>query len=336
MVRKIICSLVVLFVFFASSPDQKLQAAPYYQGKVINIVVGYSPGGGYDRLSRLIAKNLSRFIPGSPSVLVQNMPGAGSMITANYLFNIAKPNGLTIGIFNRGLPFAQLLKASGVQFDLMKYSWIGSAAIETTTLALRTDLPVKTVDDILKSKDPIIMGSPGGPSDSNTQFVMLLKEFLGANFKIINYPASAEVILAIERKEVDGVAMSYNSLRPHIERNLVRTWIRGRFSEKGIENLPVDEDLTTDKVGRTIMALRSAVDGIGRPYVAPPRTPEPIMKILRDAFAMALKDPAVQADAKKSMMTVQFVPPAECLKLVKYILTQPEDNVKEASKYIKF
>src|SRR3989304_4577369 len=188
MVRKIICSLVVLFVFFASSPDQKLQAAPYYQGKVINIVVGYSPGGGYDRLSRLIAKTLSRFIPGRPSVLVQNMPGAGSMITANYLFNIAKPNGQTIGIFNRGLPFAQLMKASGVQFDLMKYSWIGSAAVETTTLALRTDLPVKSVNDILKSKDPIIMGSPGGPSDSNTQFVMLLKEFLGANFKIINYP----------------------------------------------------------------------------------------------------------------------------------------------------
>ena len=116
----------------------------------------------------------------------------------------------------------------------------------------------------------------------------------------------------------------------------MRCWIRGRFSEKGIENLPVDEDLTTNKVGRTIMALRSAVDGIGRPYVAPPRTPEPVMKILRDAFAVALKDPGVQADAKKSMMTVEFVPPAECLKLVKYILTQPEDNVKEASKYIKF
>ena len=181
-----------------------------------------------------------------------------------------------------------------------------------------------------------MIGSAGGPGDSNTQFTILLKEFLGINMKIVNYPASAEVILAMERKEVDGVGMSFNSLRPFIDRKLVRCWIRGRFSEPEIESLPVDEDLTANKTGKTIMSIRSSVDGIGRPFVAAPGTPAPIMKILRNAFAQAIKTPELQADAKKNMMTVQFVPPEECLRLVKFILNQPEDIKAEASKYIKF
>jgi len=335
--RKILCSLVTLLVLFAFFPHKELQAAaPYYEGKVINIIVGYSPGGGYDRLSRILAKHLPKFIPGKPAIIVQNMPGAGSMIAANQLYNLTKPDGLTIGTFNRGLPFAQLLKAEGVKFDLRKFSWVGSAAIETATLALRTDLPFKTLDDILKAKEPIMIGSAGGPSDSNTQFILLLKEFLKVNMKIINYPASAEVMLAVEGKEVDGRGASFSSIKPYVDRNLVRCWIRGRFSEPGIENLPVDEDLTTNKVGKTIMSMRSAADGTGRPYVAPPGTPANIMNILREALAKVIKDPELREDAKKNMMEVQFVSPDECLKLVNFVLNQPEDIVKEASKYIKF
>ena len=335
--RKMLYLLVTLFVLSAFLSLQELQAAaPYYDGKVINIIVGFSPGGGYDRCARILAKHLPNFIPGKPAIIVQNVPGAGSMIAANQIYNLTKPDGLTLGTFNRGVPFAQLLKAEGVKFDLRKYSWVGSAAIETTTLALRTDLPFKTVDDILKAKGPIMIGSAGGPSDSNTQFILILKEFLKANLKIINYPASAEVMLAVEGKEVDGRGASFSSIKPYVDRNLVRCWIRGRFAEPGIENLPVDEDLTTNKVGKTIMSMRSSTDGIGRPYVAPPGTPANIMNILREAFAKALKDPELREDAKKNMMEVQFVPPDECLKLVSFVLNQPDDIVKEASKYIKF
>ncbi len=325
----------VLSVFFSV---KGVQAAPtpYYQGKIINMVVGYSPGGGYDRLTRLLAKHLPRFIPGKPTVLVQNMPGAATVVAANYLYNIAKPDGLTIGVINRGIPFAQLLKSQGVKFDLNKYAWVGSAAVETTTLALRTDLPFRSADEILKSKEPIVIGSAGGPGDSNTQFIMLLKEFLKVNIKVVNYPSSAEVVLAIDRRETDGLGMSFNSLQPLLERNLVRCWIRGRYSTPEIEKLPVDEDLTTDKTGKIVMAIRSTVDGIGRPYVAPPGTPENIMNILRDAFSKALKDPELKKDAKKNQMDVQYVPPKECLKLVNYILNQPDDVVSKVSKYIKF
>lgn len=333
--RKIVYLLIALCALFMLFQEE-LQAVPYYEGKVINIVVGFSPGGGYDRLSRILARHLPKFIPGKPTILVQNVPGAGSMIAANQLYNLSKPDGLTIGIFNRGLPFAQLLKAEGVKFDMKKYMWVGSAAVETATLALRSDLPFKTVDDLIKAKDPIMIGSAGGPGDSNTQFILLLKEFLKINMKIVNYPASAEVMLAVERKEVDGRGASFSSIKPFVDRNLVRCWIRGRFFDPGIENLPVDEDLTTDKTGKIIMSMRSAADGIGRPYVAPPGTPINIMDILRDALAKVMRDPELREDAKKNMMEVHHVSHEECLKLVSYILNQPDPIIKEAGKYIKF
>ena len=337
MKRKTFCSVAVAAIMLVLLACPALQAAaPYYEGKTITIIVGFSAGGGYDRLSRILAKYMPKYIPGKPVILVQNEPGAAGMVAANTLYNIAKPDGMTFGIFNRGMPFAQLLKAEGVKFDLKKFSWIGSAAVETATLALRSDLPFKSVNDILKSKEPIMIGSAGGMADSNTQFVVLLKEFLKLNAKIINYPASPEVMLAIERKEVDGRGASWSSVKPFVDRGLVRSWIRGKFAEPGIENLPVDEDLTSDKAGKTIMAMRSATDGVGRPYVAPPGTPANVMKILRDAMAKALKDPELLADVKKGQMYAQYVPPEECMKLVNFVLNQPPEIITEAKKYIKF
>ena len=336
MKKTVLCLLTSLMVVSVVLSHQELRAAPYYEGKNLTIIVGYSPGGGYDRMSRVLAKHLPKYIPGKPTVLVQNMPGAGSIIAANHVFNLAKPDGLTIGIFNRGMAFAQLLKAEGIRFDLRKFNWVGSAAVETATLALRTDLPFKTVDDILKTKEPINVASAGGPTDSNTQFVLLLKEFLKINIRIINYPASAEAMLAVEQKEADGRGASFSSIKPYVERKLVRCWIRGQASEPGIENLPVDEDLTTDKVGKTIMAMRSAADRLGRPYVAAPGTPPEVMAVLRDGLAKVLKDPELLEDAKKNMMLVQHLPPEECLRLVSFVLDQPEGIVKEAAKYIKF
>ena len=141
MKRHVVWIFIGLFSLPLLISPKHLLAAPFYEGKVITIIVGYGPGGGYDRIARILAKNLSKFIPGKPTVLVQNMPGADSMIAANYLYRIAKPDGLTIGAFNRGLVFAQLLKGEGVKFDLTKFAWIGSAAIESTVLVLRADLP---------------------------------------------------------------------------------------------------------------------------------------------------------------------------------------------------
>ena len=330
----ILVSAILFFLLLSIYPDS-LSAAPYYEGKVITIVVGYSPGGGYDRMARILAKHLPNYIPGKPTVLVQNMPGADSMIAANYLYKIAKPDGLTIGTFSRGLPFAQLAKMEGVMFDLTKFSWIGSSAVEAFIFVIRADLPYKTFNDLQKAKEPIAIGGTGGGDPMNV-FPILLKEFLGLKMKLIIYPSSAESMLAVERKEIDGRAGSYSSLKPFIERGLVHPLIRGKVSEAGMENLPVNEELTTDKKGKTMMAMLSTVDRIGRPYVAPPGTPEATMSVLRDAFAKVAKDPAVQEDAKKNKMTVEYVPAQEVQELLEYLLNQPPDIINEFSKYVKY
>ncbi len=333
--KRVFNYVAVLFVLFGFTSINASWAASYYEGKKITLIVGYTPGGGYDILARLYAKHLPKHIPGKPTVLVENMAGADSIIAANQVYNLSKPDGLTICAFNRGLPFAQLLKTEGVRFDLRKFSWIGSVSTEAIVLALRADLPFKSVDDILKAKDPINLGATG-PASSGSQFPLLLKEFAGMNFKIITYPAGPDSLLAIERKEVDGRGGSYTSQRVPIERGLLRALIRGRVTEPGIENLPVDEDLAKTPIGKTLMAMRSAPDRIGRPYVASPKTPPEVMSILRDAFAKATRDPELLGEANKLRMSVEYVAADECLKTMDYILSQPEDLVKEFGKYIKF
>ena len=326
--------IVFLVVSMCISMKQAL-AAPYYEGKRITIIVGFGPGGGYDRMARLLAKHLPKYIPGKPPVIVENMEGASSIICANHIYNLAKPDGLTIGTFNRGLPFAQITRVEGVKFDSMKFSWIGSAAVESTVFAIRSDLPYKTFDDLKKVKEPIPVAGMG-PGTSDTQFSILLKEFAGVNLKLIIYPSSADGMLAIERKEVDGRSGSYSSLKPFVERGLVRPLIRCRVAEPGTEQLPVNEDFTTDSKGKTIMAMLAAADQIGRPYVAPPGTPADVMAILKDAFAKVAKDPELKEDAKKNKMEIGYIPADECLKVVDYLLNQPADIIKEFSKYIKF
>ena len=333
--KKEVVLLFVSLAFFAIICPNRVLAAPYYQGKMIKIIVGGPTGGGYDRVARLLAKHLPKHIPGNPTIIIENMAGASSIIAANYIYNLAKADGMTIGAPQRGIPTAQILKIEGARFDAAKYSWIGSAAVEATVLTIRTDLPYKTFNDLLKAKSPIMFGQTG-PTESSSQFLMLLKEFLGLNLKMIMYPHTPEAMLALERKEVDGRAGSYSSMKPFIERGLIRPLIRGKASEAGIEDLPVDEDLAKDSRAKTIMGMRSAGEQIGRPYVTPPRTPENVMKILRDAFAKAINDPELKEDAKKTMTEVKYTPADECLKVIDFLLNQPEDIIKEFSKYMKF
>ena len=310
-------------------------AAPYYAGKTIKIVVGYKPGGGYDRMARLVAKYLPNYLSGKPAVIIENMEGAASVIAANYVYNIAKPDGLTIGIFNRAFPFAQVTKLDGVKFDVLKFAWIGSMAVEGTVFAIRNDLPYKTAQELLKSKTLLMVGATG-PTDTSGQFPTLLKEYLGLNMKLIIYPSSSDIMLAIERKEVDGRSGAYSSLKPFIDRGLVRPIIRGRVAEKGTENLPINEDLTTNKKGKAVMNMFAAGDLIGRPFVCPPGTPAVQMKLLREAFAKVAADPGIRSDAEKAGMEVQYTSAPEIVKVIESVFRQPPDVIAEFAKQAKF
>ena len=311
------------------------QSSPY-AGKTVTIIVGYKAGGGYDATARLLARHLPKHIPGKPTIIVQNMPGANSMIAANHVYNVAKPDGLTIGTFNRNLPVAQLTKVDGVKYDMTKFAWIGSAASECTILALRSDLPYKSVEELKKSGKQLVIGATG-PGANTYDFPLLLKEFLGLNLKIVTgYQSSADIMLAIERKEVDGRAGSFTSIRPFIDRKLVRPVLRARADEPGVEQLPIDEDLAPNPRAKAIMALRSAPEIVGRPYVMHPNTPPEYVNIMRKAFAETIEDKALVAEATKASMDLNYVGADVAVKVMKEMLSQPKDVVDEFSKYVKF
>ena len=324
--------LISLLLFFPNAPSY---GASLYECKTITIVVGYKPGGGYDRYARLIAKYLPKYIPGNPGAIVQNMPGASSVIAANHLYSVGKPDGLTIGTFNNATVVAQLIKVEGVRFDITKFAWLGSAASDAVILSVRSDLPYRTADDLRKAK-PFIIGTTG-PGSSTHDFPALLEEFAGFDFKLVpGYSSSADVMLALERKEVDGRAGSYDSIKPFIDRGLVRPIIRNRTSAPGIEKLAIDENLAKTQQGKLIMAVNAVPTQIYRPFVAPPGTAKDAIKILRDAFANALKDKDLLAEAEKGKITIDFVSPDDALKVVSEVLSQPPDVVQTLAKYIKF
>lgn len=336
MKRRTVCLLFITFYVLISIIYLKEPlAAPYYEGKILKIIVGAAPGGGYDRIARILQNHLHKYIPGNPTIIVENMQGGAGIVGANYLYNIAKPDGLTIGTFNRGLPFAQLVNIEGVKFDMTKFSWIGSVAVDTTVLIIRNNLPYKTFGDLQKAKKPVYL-STNGPAGVDYQFPFILQEFLGVNFKMVIYNATSDCLLAMERKEVDGKAGSYGPLKPFVERGLAHPVIRGRFSEPGLENLPVNEALTTDKKGETIMAMFSSSDLLGRFYVAPPGTPSETMNILRDAFTEVTKDPKVQVEGRNAQSAIKYVSAEEILNILNFVFNQPEEIVKAFSKYIKF
>jgi tripartite-type tricarboxylate transporter receptor subunit TctC len=264
------------------------------------------------------------------------MPGAGSVIAANQVFNVARPDGLTIGVFNRSLVLGQLTKADGVRYDMARFAWIGSPATETTVLVVRSDLPHRSAADLRRADPAPVVGSTGVGTTSY-DFPLLLKAFAGANLRIIlGYRSSADVMLAIERREVDGRAGSYSSFKPFIDRGLVRPLVRGRASVPVIVRLPVDEDLTADPRGKAVMALRSVPDVVGRPFVLPPGTPADIVTAYREAFRRLTADKEFETDAERAGFEIVYTPGDQALRMMRDVLASPPDVVRVFSQFFRF
>ena len=207
-----------LFALLLALPQraQAQSVADFYRGKNLNLIVGYSAGGGYDTYSRILARHLGKHIPGNPSIVVQNMPGAGSLKFANYLYNVAPKDGTTIGTFSRGMAMEPLIGGTNVQFDATKFTWLGSGTNETSVFVAWHTAPVKTWNDIVTK--PFTVGGEGSGSDPDI-YALLLKNAFGAKLKLISgYPGTAEIAIALERGEVDTRASwswtSLKTLRP--------------------------------------------------------------------------------------------------------------------------
>ncbi|MDB5596487.1 MAG: efflux transporter protein [Hyphomicrobiales bacterium] len=305
----VVASLLLFLCTISAAPAR---AADPFEGKTINIIVGYSSGGGYDVYSRVIARHISQHIPGKPNVVVQNMPGAGSAKAAAYIFSAAPKDGTAIGSVSPGVIIGPLLDPKSDQrYEPTKLVYIGTADSGTRVCATLKRSKISTFEDAQKHKTIIGGVAPGS---STTDYAWLHKRTSGANFEVVSgYPGSAEITLAMERGEVDGICgMDWSSLKSqHPE------WLRddrmnvivqaGLKPNPELTRLGVPEiwQFTEGENNRKAVELIVAQQVFGRPFILPPGTPELQVGILRKAFDLTMRDPQFLADAAKLGLAVE-------------------------------
>jgi tripartite-type tricarboxylate transporter receptor subunit TctC len=308
--------------------------ANYYEGKTVTVVIG-AKSGSLAIAAQIVAHHLGKYLPGKPAVIVQNMPGAAHLLATNHVFNIAKPDGLTILASNPNVAVAQLSKVEQVRFDVRKFQWLGSSGADGIAFSIRADLPYKTIHELKNANRELVAGTTG-PGSNAHDIPLLLKEFAGIKLKLVSgYPANSDVLLAVERKEVDSWSALATTIKLAADRGVVRPLVRGRVSAPGFEDLPVDEDLATSQLGKSLMAIKSIPGAIGRAFAAAPGTPPDRVAMLRDAFAKAIKDPELLAEAKKAKINMHLITHEQVEKDFNALLNQTPETLKEMGKYIK-
>ena len=335
-------STVALLFFFlvASGGNSELRAqASFYQGKSVRVVVGSSTGGGYDLWARLMALYLGKYIPGNPTIIVQNMPGAGGVVAANYIYAVAKPDGLTLGAFNPGLYFDQLVGRPEVKFDWSKFTWIGSPEQNYVLHYIRADTPFKTIEDLRNAKEPPRCGSTGTGTTGH-YLPRLLDETLGVKTTIVSgYQGGAEIDLAVERNEIvcwSPLIATYFGREPYKrwhKSGFVRVVVQtGAKRDERLRDVPTLNELmqqykTSDSAKRLAKVILTAAT-LGRPISAPPGLPLERMKILRGAYAKTLKDPELLAEAAKRGWEVEPLTGEELQSLAKDVVAQPREVIE--------
>jgi tripartite-type tricarboxylate transporter receptor subunit TctC len=316
---------------------------PYYQGKTVTIVVGTVAGDLYDLYARAIALYMGRYVAGNPNIIVQNMPGAGHMIAANYIYNVAKPDGLTMGAINAGLYFEQLIGRPEVKFDWTKYNWIGNATKSPQVLYMRADSPFKTIEDVRGAKEPPKCGTTG---TGNMGYLVpkLLEETLGAKFNVVSgYQGGSEIDLAVERGEIQCRSLSteaYFSREPFLtwrKKGFSRELVQGgRVRQERLANTPtlfelMDKHKTPEQARRLASALLASGE-FHRPYLAPPKVPPEQVKILREAFSKTMKDPEFLAETKKKRLDIDPTSGEEVEALTREVMNQPPEVIQRIKK----
>ena len=329
--------LLLLLSFAFTSTDAPAQS-PYYQGKTVTVISTSSTGSAYDIYARLVAQFMGKHIPGNPSFIAQNMPGAGSLIGTNYLYGLAKGDGTVIGGLQPSMYFNQLYKQPEAKYDWAKFNWLGSSDRSESLLYMRADLPYKTMADVRKAKEPPKCGSTG-PGTSGTYMPKLMEELLGTKFTIVSgYKGGAEIDLAVERGELQCRALT---IQAYHTREPYHTWrktgfarilmLTGKTLDPRIAHAPTIYELMnehkTAESERRLLPLILAAGDFGRPMVAPPGVPPDRVKILRDAFLKSLADADLLAEAKRKNLDITPTPGEELQELAKQVMVQTPEIV---------
>ncbi len=320
----------------ASSQDQ------FYRGKVLRIIVGFPPGGGYDTYSRLIARHWGKHIPGNPTIVVDNMSGAGSMISANHVYKVAKPDGLTIGHFIGGLFLQQLLGKPGIEFDARKFEYIGAPAQDVFLIGVSKASGIASVPQWLASKTVIKFGGAGFGAGTD-DIPALVREVMGLPLQIVaGYKGTADIRLAFNNGEIHGSANSWQSIRSTWRNELdsgqlnIILHVALKTQHAELTKYPLAGDMVKNEDGRKLIQAVTQVHGASvRPYVLPPNTAKERVQLLRKAFSETMKDESFLAEAQKGNIDINPVNGEELAKSVQGVLQLESGLVRRLKEILR-
>ena len=308
--------------------------ADFYRGRQVHLVVGFGPGGGYDAYARLLARHIGKYIAGNPNVVVENMPGAGSLRAANYIYSVAPRDGSTFGLFARDMVLVALLGSDkNVQFDPRRFTWLGSSssyANDAYFLMLRKDAPVKSIADARRpGGPPMVLGGTAEGSTSN-DVPILLRDLLGLHIRLVNgYRDSGVLFLAIDQNEVEGRTVDLSAVRSAhpqwLAGNTMRLLLQFARATRlpAYPDVPTAQELAPDAQSRALIELAELPYHFSRPFAAPPGVPPARAKVLQEAFLAVHKDKDYLADAAKLGVDVSPIGGAEALQAIDRMSATP-------------
>jgi tripartite-type tricarboxylate transporter receptor subunit TctC len=335
------------FAPFTATAAQSPEELQFYEGKTMRIIVGFPPGGFYDLWSRLLARHMGRHLPGSPRFIVQNLPGAGSALAANHLYQLAKPDGLTFGTVVGSLYLMQMGGAPGVEFNWPKFTFVGRTTGDTSVFYVRSDSPHRTWQDVRAAKEPIPVGASG--TASGTYIVpQVMKETFGFNLNLITgYPGGAPIDAAMERGELTG---SSRSIGPYVGREPFLTWHKKGFVRPIVQtgkerdrrldaNVPTVWDIAGElrSPKADLEFMETAFKGLDEwfwLYIAPPGIPAERVKILRDGFHKALNDPRLREEGAKIGLIPDPTDPVEIQRLAAEVMNVDRKTLERVKKLL--
>ena len=322
------------------TPASADAVSDFYAGKTVTLNIGYSVGGAYDVYARMVTRHIGKHIPGEPTVIAQNMEGAGSLRAANYLYVRAPKDGTSIATFARGGAFYPLLGLEGATFEATKFNWLGSANNEVSVCVAWYTSGINSVQDLI-DKGMTVGGT--GPSDDTVQFARVMNGVLNTKLKIVTgYPGGGDVVLAVERGELQGrCGWSWSSVKSThkswIDEKKIKVLVQLSFNKhKEMPDVPLVTDLAKTDEQRQLLKVIFARQVMGRPYAAPPGTPQDRVAALRKAFMDTMNDPEFLADSDKAQLEINPVSGEEVQKLVSEIYAETAPDVaKKAGELLK-
>jgi tripartite-type tricarboxylate transporter receptor subunit TctC len=341
MKRVMIKSLACLFLALTFPASAAFAQQPFYQGKTVRIIVGAAAGGGYDTYSRTITRHIGKHIAGSPTFIVENMPGAGFLIAANHIYRVAKPDGLTIGHFIGGLFLQQLIGKPGVEFDAAKFEYIGVPAQDNYVIGISKKIGITSMDQWMASKTVVKLGGVGAGSATD-DIPKVLMAAIGLPVQLVSgYSGTSTVRLAYESGEVQGICNAWESLVatwPNQVKSGDLTIVLNTTAKPlpDLPNVPLSINYAkTDEARKLIEALVHSVGPAARPYVLPPKTPKDRIATLQKAFMDVMKDPEFLADAKKAKLDINPLDGAELERNVKAVFNLDKALLPKAKEILK-